>query len=116
MSVSKKERERVREAISKSLTASPKRQQEIIEMMKRRLGAEDINSGQTPKGVDGCVTGDKLEEMRSHEPSCLEQEVFDEIGAGKFLDGFTETSGTGDISALLPLRRLVDVEATERET
>ena len=41
MTAHKKERERVREAMSKSLTASPKRQQEIAEMMKGRLGAED---------------------------------------------------------------------------
>jgi hypothetical protein len=41
MSASKKERERVREAMSKSLAASPKRQAEIAEMLKSRLGVED---------------------------------------------------------------------------
>jgi hypothetical protein len=41
MTAHKKERERVREAMSKSLAASPKRQQEIAEMLKNRLGVED---------------------------------------------------------------------------
>jgi hypothetical protein len=36
-----RERERLKEAMSKSLAASPKRQQEIAEMVKSRLGAED---------------------------------------------------------------------------
>ncbi len=41
MTTHKKERERVREAMSKSLIAKPSRQQEIAEMMKSRLGTED---------------------------------------------------------------------------
>ncbi len=41
MTTNIKERERVREAMSKSLAASPKRQAEIAEMMKRRLGADE---------------------------------------------------------------------------
>ena len=41
MASSKKERERVREAMSKSLTAKPSRQQEIAEMIKGRLGTEE---------------------------------------------------------------------------
>ncbi len=41
MATNKKERERVREAMSKSLTASPKRQEEIAEMLKGRFGAEE---------------------------------------------------------------------------
>ena len=41
MATNKKVRERVREAMSKSLAASPKRQQEIAEMMKGRLGTEE---------------------------------------------------------------------------
>jgi ribosomal protein L22 len=41
MTTHKKERERVREAMSKSLAVSPKRQQEIAEMLKNRLGTED---------------------------------------------------------------------------
>ncbi len=41
MTMNKKERERVREAMSKSLAASPKRQQELAEMMKRRLGTDE---------------------------------------------------------------------------
>ncbi len=41
MAASKKERERLKEAMSKSLAASPKRQAEIAEMLKRRLSAEE---------------------------------------------------------------------------
>ena len=41
MTTNKKERERVREAMSKSLAAKPSRQAEIAEMMKSRLGTED---------------------------------------------------------------------------
>ncbi len=41
MTTNQKERERVREAMSKSLAAKPSRQAEIAEMMKRRLGDED---------------------------------------------------------------------------
>jgi hypothetical protein len=41
MTTHKKERERVREAMSKSLAVSPKRQAEIAEMLKSRLGTEE---------------------------------------------------------------------------
>ncbi len=41
MTAHKKERERVREAMSKSLAAKPSRQREIAEMLKSRLGAEE---------------------------------------------------------------------------
>ncbi len=41
MTSHKKERERVREAMSKSLAASPKRQAEIAEMVKDRLSIEE---------------------------------------------------------------------------
>jgi hypothetical protein len=41
MTTHKKERERLREAMSKSLIAKPSRQQEIAEMLKSRLGAGD---------------------------------------------------------------------------
>ena len=41
MTTHKKERERVREAMSKSLADSPKRQAEITKMLKSRLGVED---------------------------------------------------------------------------
>ncbi len=41
MGSSNKSRERLREAMSKNLTPSPKRQQEIAEMIKARLGAEN---------------------------------------------------------------------------
>jgi hypothetical protein len=44
MTSHKKERERVREAMSKSLAAKPSRQREIAEMMKSRLGTEDRKS------------------------------------------------------------------------
>jgi hypothetical protein len=47
MSASKKERERVREAMSKSLAASPKRQAEIAEMLKSRLGADERKPAQS---------------------------------------------------------------------
>jgi hypothetical protein len=41
MATNKKERERLKEAMSKSLAAKPSRQQEITEMLKSRLGAGD---------------------------------------------------------------------------
>ena len=41
MTTNQKERERVREAMSKSLAAKPSRQREIAEMLKSRLGAGD---------------------------------------------------------------------------
>ena len=47
MTTHKKERERLREAMSKSLAASPKRQQEIAEMLKNRLGVEDRKPAQS---------------------------------------------------------------------
>jgi hypothetical protein len=47
MTTHKKERERLREAMSKSLAASPKRQQEIAEMVKNRLGTEDQKPAQS---------------------------------------------------------------------
>ncbi len=49
MTSHKKERERVREAMSKSLTAKPSRQREIAEMMKGRLGAGDRKPEQNGK-------------------------------------------------------------------
>ncbi len=47
MSTNKKERERVREAMSKSLAANPSRRAEIAEMMKGRLGAEERKPAQS---------------------------------------------------------------------
>jgi len=41
VTTNKKERERLKEAMSKSLAAKPSRQQEIAEMLKSRLGVED---------------------------------------------------------------------------
>ena len=55
MSASKKERERVREAMSKSLTASPKRQAEITEMLKSRISAEE----RKPEQANGKKKGKK---------------------------------------------------------
>jgi len=49
MTTNKKERERLKEAMSKSLAASPKRQAEIAEMMKGRLGAGDRKPEQNGK-------------------------------------------------------------------
>ncbi len=49
MASSKKERERVREAMSKSLTASPKRQAEIAEMVKNQLGTDERKSEENGK-------------------------------------------------------------------
>ena len=49
MTTHKKERERVREAMSKSLAAKPSRQREIAEMMKSRLGTEDRKPEQNGK-------------------------------------------------------------------
>jgi hypothetical protein len=58
MTTRKKECERVREAMSNSLAALPKRQAEIAEMLKNRLGAEDRKPEEkveevtlAPKGV-----------------------------------------------------------------
>jgi len=47
MKTHQKERERLKEAMSKSLAASPKRQQEIAEMLKNRLGVEDRKPAQS---------------------------------------------------------------------
>ena len=41
MTTNKKDRERLKEAMVKCLAVSPKRQQEIAEMVSSRLGAED---------------------------------------------------------------------------
>ncbi len=41
MTTHKKERERLREAMMKCLTITPKRQQEIAEMVKSRLGTDE---------------------------------------------------------------------------
>lgn len=43
----------MREAMSKSLAASPKRQAEITEMMKGRLGAEDRKPEQSNGEKEG---------------------------------------------------------------
>ena len=55
MTTHKKEHERVREAMSKSLAANPSRQAEIAEMLKRRLSAED----QKPEQSNGKKRGKK---------------------------------------------------------
>ncbi len=55
MTTHKKERERVREAMSKSLADSPKRQAEIAEMLKSRLGVED----RKPEQANGKKKGKK---------------------------------------------------------
>ena len=47
MTSHKKERERLKEAMSKSLAAKPSRQQEIAEMLKSRLGMEDRKPAQS---------------------------------------------------------------------
>ena len=49
MATNKKERERLKEAMSKSLAAKPSRQREIAEMMKGRLGAGDRKPEQNGK-------------------------------------------------------------------
>ncbi len=41
MTSHKKERERLREAMSKSLAVSPKHQRELAEFLESRLGAEE---------------------------------------------------------------------------
>jgi hypothetical protein len=46
MTTNKKERERLKEAMMKCLTITPRRQQEIAEMVKGRLDAE----GRKPEG------------------------------------------------------------------
>ena len=55
MTTNKKERERVREAMSKSLAAKPSRQEEIAEMIKSRLSAEEHK----PKQSNGKKWGEK---------------------------------------------------------
>ncbi len=64
MAASKKERERVREAMSKSLTAKPSRQQEIAEMMKGRLGTED----RKPDQLDSKKKGGEITLMATKKP------------------------------------------------
>ena len=55
MTTNQKERERVREAMSKSLAAKPSRQAEIAEMLKSRLGVED----RKPEQANGKKEGKK---------------------------------------------------------
>jgi hypothetical protein len=55
MTTHQKERERLKEAMSKSLAAKPSRQAEIAEMMKRRLGDED----RKPEQANGKKEGKK---------------------------------------------------------
>jgi hypothetical protein len=55
MKTHQKERERLKEAMSKSLAAKPSRQREIAEMMKSRLGTED----QKPAQANGKKKGKK---------------------------------------------------------
>ena len=55
MTTNKKERERVREAMSKSLAAKPSRQEEIAEMIKSRLGTEE----RKPEQLNGKKKGKK---------------------------------------------------------
>ncbi len=47
MTASKKERERLKEAMRKSLIASPKHQRELAEFFESRLGAEERKSEQS---------------------------------------------------------------------
>ncbi len=46
MAASKKERERLKEAMRKSLTASPKHQRELAEFLESQLGAEERKPAQ----------------------------------------------------------------------
>ncbi len=55
MTTNNKERERLKEAMSKSLAASPKRQQEITEMIKSRLGTDE----RKPEQANGKKRGKK---------------------------------------------------------
>ncbi len=55
MTASKKERERLKEAMSKSLTASPKHQREFAEFLESRLGAEE----RKPEQSNGKKRGNK---------------------------------------------------------
>ena len=53
MTTSKNERERVREAMSKSLAASPDRQREIAEMVRNQLGAGERKHEQSNAKKEG---------------------------------------------------------------
>ena len=55
MTASKKERERLKEAMRKSLTASPKHQRELAEFLESQLGAEE----QKPEQSNGKKKGKK---------------------------------------------------------
>jgi hypothetical protein len=55
MTTNKKERERLKEAMMKCLTITPRRQQEIAEMVKGRLDAE----GRKPEQSNGKKRGKK---------------------------------------------------------
>jgi hypothetical protein len=55
MTTHKKERERLREAMSKSLAAKPSRQAEIAEMLKDRLSIEE----RKPEQANGKKEGKK---------------------------------------------------------
>ena len=46
MAASKKERERLKEAMRKSLTASPKHQRELAEFLESQLGDEERKPAQ----------------------------------------------------------------------
>jgi hypothetical protein len=88
VAASKKERERLREAMSRSHAASPKRKQEIAEMIKGQCGARDINSERVLGAgasviADGYISDDGLEKLRAYEASQREQRIVDEIIAGK---------------------------------
>ena len=47
MTTSKKERERLKEAMMKCLTITPERQREITEMVRNQLGDEEQKPGQS---------------------------------------------------------------------
>ncbi len=53
MTTNKKERERLKEAMSKSLAAKPSRQAEIAEMLKSRLGADERKPEQSTGKKEG---------------------------------------------------------------
>ena len=55
MVVSKKARERLKEAMNKSLTVSPKHQRELAEFLESRLGAEE----RKPEQPNGKKRGEK---------------------------------------------------------
>jgi hypothetical protein len=53
MTTNQKERERVREAMSKSLAASPDRQREIAEMVRNQLGTDEQKPAQSNAKKEG---------------------------------------------------------------